>query len=157
MPGCGKTTVGELLAQLTGRELLDIDQMIIRVSGMPVPQLFAQKGEMYFRLLESEVLGQACQGIGKIIATGGGVVTVPANIEIMRQAGTVYYIERPLEELATEDRPLSSGGINGLRELFRVRQPLYLAAAHHVIHFTSYESCAREIIGKQNQSGHPDV
>lgn len=152
MPGCGKTTAGELLAGLTGRELLDTDRMIVRASGMPVPQLFAQKGEIYFRALESEMLALACRGTGKIIATGGGVVTVPGNIEIMRQAGTVYYIERPLEELATEERPLSSGGITGLRELYTVRQPLYLAAAHYVIQFTSYESCAREIFRRQNQS-----
>nr|WP_325302108.1 shikimate kinase [uncultured Dysosmobacter sp.] len=123
MPGCGKTTVGQALAALSGREALDLDQQIVEKAGKSIPQIFAEQGEAAFRALEREVVAEAGKLTGKLLLTGGGVVTVPENYGPLRQNGRIYHLVRDLDALPTEGRPLSQS--TDLRALWETRAPLY--------------------------------
>lgn len=123
MPGCGKTTVGQALAALSGREPLDLDQRIVEKAGKSIPEIFAEQGEAAFRALEREVVAEAGRLTGRLLLTGGGVVTVPENYAPLRQNGRIYHLVRDLESLPTEGRPLSQS--TGLRALWEQRAPLY--------------------------------
>lgn len=123
MPGCGKTTVGQALAALSGREALDLDRQIEETAGMSIPQIFAQQGEAAFRALEREVVAEAGKLTGRLLVTGGGVVTVPENYGPLRQNGRIYHLVRDLDALPTEGRPLSQS--TDLRTLWETRAPLY--------------------------------
>ena len=123
MPGSGKTTVGQALAELTGREAIDIDQRIVERSGRPIPEIFAQEGEAAFRALEREETAEAGKLSSKIILTGGGVVKDPRNYGSLHQNGRIYHLVRDLDLLPTEGRPLSQA--TPLATLWAERAPLY--------------------------------
>ena len=123
MPGCGKSTVGAALAALTGREAIDIDQRIEARAGCSIPEIFAQGGEAAFRALEQEETALAGACSGKILLTGGGVVTVEANYASLHQNGRIYHLLRSLDTLATDGRPLSQGA--DLDAMGQRRAPLY--------------------------------
>ena len=131
MPGCGKTTVGRELAQLSGKPFVDLDEEIVRRAGKSIPDIFREEGEAAFRELEAQVLADVCARSGQVIATGGGAVLRAENRAAMRRTGWVYFLCRNLEELPTDGRPLSQKG--SLEEMYRVRKPLYSAAADAVI------------------------
>ena len=131
MPGCGKTTVGRELARLSGKPFVDLDEEIVRRAGKSIPDIFREEGEAAFRELEAQVLADVCARSGQVIATGGGAVLRTENRTAMRRTGRVYFLRRGLEELPTDGRPLSQKG--SLEEMYRVRKPLYSAAADAVI------------------------
>lgn len=131
MPGSGKTTVGKLLAERSGKSFVDLDEEIARRAGKSIPEIFASQGEGPFRQLEHEVLTEACAKSGQVIATGGGAVLREENRTAMRRTGRVYRLRRRLEDLPTEGRPLSQAG--RLEEMERLRDPLYRAAADREI------------------------
>lgn len=123
MPGCGKTTVGRLLAKRSGRPLVDLDEEIVRQAGKPIPAIFADDGEGAFRALEHTVLSQVSAQGGQIIATGGGAVLREENRTALRRNGQVYFLRRSLDRLPTAGRPLSQAG--DLEAMYRLRLPLY--------------------------------
>ncbi len=129
MPGSGKSTVGRILAQQMGRELIDTDTEIIRLVKRSIPDIFAQRGENGFRELESQVIAQVSQRTGVIISTGGGAILRQENVRRLRQNGRLYFLDRPPELLVpTSDRPLSRDR-EGLERRFAERYPRYLATA----------------------------
>ncbi len=141
MPGCGKTTVGQALARLSGKPFVDLDGEIVRRAGKPIPEIFAQDGEAAFRDLESRVLAEVCAGHGQVVATGGGAVLREENRRAMRRTGRVYFLRRALELLPTDGRPLSRQG--GLEEMYQAREPMYSAAADvHVDNSADVEETA---------------
>lgn len=123
MPGCGKSTVGRLLSDLTGREAVDIDQQIALRAGCSIPEIFARGGEAEFRALEREETARAGALTGKILLTGGGAVKTPENYGALRQNGRIYHLLRDLGILPTDGRPLSQGA--DLGAMWRQREPLY--------------------------------
>ena len=123
MPGCGKTTLGGELARITGRELLDADSILAERVGMTIPEFFSKYGEEGFRKAESEVLRDIGRLSGKIIATGGGCVTVKDNYPLLHQNGTIVLINRDLSLLPKEGRPLSMRSTP--EEMYRLRRPMY--------------------------------
>lgn len=133
MPGSGKTTIGKFLAHKTGRELVDADKEIAVRTGQRPGDIITRQGEAEFRRIETDVLRSLCAGTGRIVTTGGGCVTVPENYPILHQSGRIYRIDRTLEELSTRGRPLSAGGIEGLRALLERRDPLYTRFADATI------------------------
>ena len=128
MMGCGKSTVGRLLARRTGRRLVDTDQRIEEALGRSIPDIFAKEGEAFFRDWELGVSEELARERELVIACGGGVVKNPANSRALRQNGPVLWVRRPLSRLATRGRPLSKGG-EALRQMEAERMPLYTAAA----------------------------
>lgn len=123
MPGCGKSTVGKILAQKTGKRFADPDEMIVKLSGKTIPQIFAEDGEMVFRDLETKVLAELGKQSGLVIATGGGCVTIAENYDLLHQNGTIFWIQRDIATLPTQGRPLSQE--KKLEEMYRIREPMY--------------------------------
>ena len=131
MPGCGKSTIGSILAGRTGKKFVDIDTQICLQSGMTIPEIFSTSGESEFRKLETQVLTQFCKESGMIIATGGGCVTRPENYNILRQNGKIIWLQRDLDQLPTEGRPLSKPG--QLNAMYQIRYPLYQHFADGIV------------------------
>ena len=129
MPGCGKTTVGNLLSECLGRPLLDTDEAIARRVGS-VPDYLRAQGEAAFRDLEAAVIREdIAPESGVIIATGGGAVLRDENVRRLKRNGTLVFLDRPLSALmATPDRPLSSDP-DALRRRFEERYDRYCAVA----------------------------
>lgn len=125
MPGSGKSTVGTLLAKATGRELLDTDTLVEIKTGRPIPAIIEQDGIAAFRRLETEALSEASKRSGMVIATGGGIVTVPENLPLIRQNSVCVFLNRTPDKLVTQGRPLSIQ--YGVETLYRERLPLYQA------------------------------
>ena len=123
MPGSGKTTVGDALAAMTGREALDVDREIVRRTGRSIPDIFHSEGEEAFRALERQVTAELGAMTGKVILTGGGVVKDERNYAPLRQNGRIYHLWRELEVLPVEGRPLSQG--SGAETLWNERKALY--------------------------------
>ena len=94
--GCGKTTVGRILAEKLGCEFYDMDEYIVQKEGMKIPEIFAEKGESYFRKTETEAIRELEEKRG-VIACGGGAMLKKENAEIASAAGIVVYIEVPFE------------------------------------------------------------
>lgn len=122
MPGCGKSSVGTLLAEQTGREFWDADAEIVSRVG-DIPTFFAQHGEARFREAETEVLRELGKKSGCVIATGGGCVTREENYPLLHQNSVIVRISRALDKLPTDGRPVSQS--TALSELFAKRDPLY--------------------------------
>ena len=131
MPGCGKSTLGALLAKRTGKRCVDADLLIEEMAGCSIAQIFKKEGEAGFRIWETRALTQLGKQSGLIIATGGGCVTREENYPLLHQNGTIFWLQRDLEKLPTEGRPLSQNG--RLQQLFLQRQPLYRRFADHII------------------------
>ena len=131
MPGCGKSTIGKQLSHKLNRPFIDIDEQIVQTACMSIPEIFAMYGEQYFRNLESQLLFQYGMQSGLVISTGGGCVTQPENYRHMHQNGIIIWLQRDIEKLPTDGRPLSKGGQLGL--LYKQRAPLYAQFADHII------------------------
>ena len=145
MPGCGKSSLGTLLSEKLGREVIDTDAMIEEKAGMSIPEIFAKFGENHFRELEHACICEVGKQSGKIISTGGGVVTRSENYEPLCQNGTVFYINRKIEDLPTDDRPISQ--TTDLHALYERRLPLYRAFCDREINNDRpLEETAEEII-----------
>ena len=125
MPGAGKTTVGRILAEKTGRQLIETDDIIREDAGMDIPAIFLNEGEDGFRLREERAVEEASAKRGVIIATGGGAVTRNANYLPLHRSGIIYHIERDTSLLPTDGRPLSQG--TDLNQIYVQRRPMYLA------------------------------
>lgn len=145
MPGCGKSTVGKLIAQQTGKAFVDADSEIEKQAGKSIPEIFAESGEDGFRVWETKILAQLGKRSGLVIATGGGCVTREENYPLLHQNGTIYWLQRDINCLPTDGRPLSKAG--KLQEMYAVRKPLYRHFSDHVIdNNTTAEDAAHTII-----------
>ena len=127
MPGCGKSTVGKILAEQTGKIFVDSDALVTELAGKPIPQIFTEDGEEAFRLWETTALEQLGKQSSLVIATGGGCVTKDRNYSALHQNGTIVWLQRDLNLLPTDGRPLSLA--NPLSGLYEARRPLYEAYA----------------------------
>ena len=131
MPGCGKSTIGGLLAEKLGRTLADADAEITRLAGKPIPEIFAQDGEEAFRSWETKALTELGKQSGLVIATGGGCITKRRNYPLLHQNGIIFWLQRDIRLLPTDGRPLSQA--NPLEALFARRKPLYQAFADYSV------------------------
>ncbi len=123
MPGCGKSTIGKLLAEKLEKTFVDSDEKIVEAAGRTIPEIFSDSGEDGFRHLEAGVLAELGKQSGLVIATGGGCVTRSENYPALHQNGTIIWIKRDLEALPTDGRPLSQTG--ALSKMYTIRKPLY--------------------------------
>ena len=129
MPGCGKSSIGKLLAEKTGRRFADADEQTEKMTQKTIPRIFAEDGEDVFRDWETKVLAELGKQSGLVIATGGGCVTMERNYPLLHQNGTIYWVQRDLNQLPTEGRPLSKD----LETMYRMRQPQYAYFADHIV------------------------
>lgn len=123
MPGCGKSTLGAILAAKLGRTFVDADDAITERIGMTIPEFFARYDEEAFRREETVVLSELGQKSSLVIATGGGCVTREENYPLLHQNGVIVHVTRALDTLSSEGRPLSQR--DGAAALWEKRAALY--------------------------------
>ena len=123
MPGCGKSTLAKEIARLTGRELIDLDDEYSKEYGESPSTTITEKGEDAFRKNETALAAKFLPGSGKIISCGGGIVTRDENYFWLRNNSRIIYVKRPLDVLASEDRPLTAR--NGVEKLYEQRKERY--------------------------------
>jgi len=146
MPGCGKSTVGKSLALKAGRLFADIDAKVEAAAGKSIPDIFTENGEEAFRQLETQILAQESKKSNMVIATGGGVITRPENLDLLRQNSFIVYLERDLADLDISGRPLSQSV--GIEELANQRLPLYKAWSDFTVNaeVAGFEQTALKIL-----------
>ena len=132
MSGCGKSTIGKLVADKLGKTFVDTDIKIIEKIGMSIADYFAVYGEASFREIETQVIQELAGERGLVISTGGGVVKDPYNLSLLKLNGHIIWIHRDLELLESgEGRPLAPDA-EATRKLYAERLPLYTAAAESI-------------------------
>ena len=144
MMGCGKTTVGELLAMRLKRTLVDTDKLIEAREGISVAEIFETQGEGYFRSLEMGVAQALSLRDDLIIACGGGLPLQEGAMAALKQSGVVIWLDRDAGDIFDgEDmsgRPLAQAGREAFLERAAQRAPIYEKWADATIHdFTSAE------------------
>lgn len=128
MPSSGKTTLGKVVADFTGKTFIDTDAKIVEKIKMSIRDYFAIYGEQKFREVEYKVVEEVSRMENCLISTGGGVILNPKNMENLRSNGCVIFIDRPVKDLlATSDRPLSDTE-EKIVKLYNQRIELYRSA-----------------------------
>ena len=127
MPASGKSTIGKLLAKKMNYEYYDADRYLERKENVKISTLFSEKGEEYFRNLETKYLKELSQKNGSIISTGGGAVKREKNMQILGEKGIIVFLNRKIEDIAKENheaRPLLQN-IDNIYKLYDERIELY--------------------------------
>src|SRR5512147_2735562 len=134
LPGAGKTTVGKLVAEKLGTQVIDIDALVVRKMQMPVARIFAEYGESKFRTVEAESMRQAISGSPAVITPGGGWVAQPGALEETRDTCFLVYLRTMASTAAKRSadygRPLLIGEDprEKMRQLLKEREPFYTKA-----------------------------
>ncbi len=149
--GTGKTTVGQRVARSLGFRFVDTDKMIVKEHGKPIPRIFAEQGEDFFRDAETEMLRRCAAGEKQVISTGGGIILREANRELLRGAGYVIWLRASPESIyerikRNRNRPLlqTADPLATIRDLLSARSALYEACSDLSItsdHLTMDETC----------------
>jgi shikimate kinase len=132
--GAGKSTVGRLLARRLGRCFVETDAMITAREGCSIPEIFASRGEPYFRRLEAEVLAALGEKQGHVVATGGGFPCEPGVMDRLLDLGTVVWLAADFDTAYVRanrvgGRPMLAGrSAEEAAALYRVRQDVYRRA-----------------------------
>ena len=127
MPASGKSTIGKLLSKKINYEYYDADKYLERKENVKISTLFSEKGEEYFRNLETKYLKELSQKNGIIISTGGGAVKHEKNMQILGEKGIIVFLNRKIEDIAKENheaRPLLQN-IDNIYKLYDERIELY--------------------------------
>lgn len=140
LPGSGKTTVGQAVAEQTGRTFLDFDQEIERREGRSIGQIFAEQGEAYFRVKERELTEELTLFGNMVVAPGGGWIVNGDVASLVRPACRLIYLrvspETALKRLGPmrAARPLlmRPDPLGELKRLFEARKAAYESADHVV-------------------------
>lgn len=141
MPGSGKTTLGKKVASHLGLDFVDLDQEIENREQKSIPEIFSQKGEDYFRQLESALLHEWAASLKSfVMATGGGAPCFYDGINVINNSGVSIFLDVPVEQLVKRvesktNRPLLQTGNaeelkNRLKTILEQRKPVYLKAHH---------------------------
>lgn len=136
MPGCGKSTIGEILAKDLKYDFYDMDQYIVDISGKTIKELF-DISEEHFRDWETKACKELAKLNKSVIASGGGVIKKDENIEILKESSTIIFIDRPVENIVKDievgTRPLLKDGPHKVYNLYNERYELYKKAADVII------------------------
>lgn len=146
MPSSGKTTLGRLIAEKTGKRFIDTDELIVAAEGKSIPDIFALKGEEYFRDKESEIIRKLSAETGVVIATGGGAVLRESNINLLKSNGIICFLDRDFDGLTADlSRPLASDK-DALARLYSERYGIYKETCDMMFSVTSVQETADRII-----------
>jgi len=132
--GAGKSVCGRLLARRLGRCFVETDEMIVASEGRSIPEIFREAGEPRFRQLEADTIESLKLKSGEVIATGGGMPCRDGRMELLRELGTVVWLDGDVRELHGRasrigTRPMLEGrSMAEVEELYRSRQPYYRRA-----------------------------
>lgn len=143
--GCGKSSVGPLLAERIGCSFADSDQLVESRAGKPISDIFTNDGESAFRQLETDVLEDLLDTPPAVVATGGGAILAEVNRERMHEAGPVVWLQASAQTLADRIAGDQSSGKNSrpsltgksvveeVGEVLEARHALYQLAATLVV------------------------
>ena len=155
--GAGKSTIARALKNKYGMQLVEMDEQIEVEEGMKISEIFAVKGEPYFRQLETQLLISLQQQENTVVSCGGGVPMRECNVEAMRKSGKIIYLSAEPETIYervknAHTRPLLEGNMNVpyITELLQNRLPNYLKAADRIVRVDGrdVEEICREIMEK---------
>jgi shikimate kinase len=136
MPGCGKTTIGIMLSEKLSMNFIDMDEYIEKKTNKTIIDLF-ERGEEYFRTIESEAAKDLSMLETSIISTGGGVVKNQYNIKKLKENGIIIFIDRPIDlivsNINTSTRPLLRDGADKLYQLYNDRYQIYRDSADFIV------------------------
>lgn len=134
MPGSGKTTISKMLSEKLNMEVLDTDLLIVKKEQKEISDIFAEKGEKYFREIEREVIKEVSLNHEKIISTGGGVILNKENVLNLKANGLIIYLDRDIDNIVKdlENRPLAKNK-DDLIKLYNERINLYKSSADYSI------------------------
>ena len=142
--GCGKTTIGRRLANKLNQDFFDTDHEIINKTGVSIDHIFDIEGEEGFRRRESEILENLCDMNNIVLATGGGVILLEQNREVLKRAGLVVYLSSSVEQLLrrtakSKTRPLLKNSLDRKKtiiEIVNARDKYYREVATIVVDTT---------------------
>ncbi len=151
MMGCGKSTVGKVLADQKKLIFADTDSLIADREEKTIKEIFADSGEEYFRSVESKVLKNVSNNIEWVVSCGGGMILSDENIKIMKKTGVIIYVYRDIEDIekdiTTQNRPLLNKTASNIRSIFDRRKGRYENSADYVIiNDKAPEDAAKKII-----------
>ena len=138
--GCGKSTVSRYMSEQYGFDLVELDEEIASMEHMPISQIFEEKGEEYFRNLESQALYAIQKECGKIVSCGGGIILREQNVLEMKKRGIVVWLTASPETILTRvlndnNRPLLQGkkSIDDIKHMLEQREAKYKEASSVMI------------------------
>ncbi len=133
MPGSGKSTVGKIMAKALNRDFVDTDKLVFEKTGKTPDEIIKTLGEKAFRDIESDVIYEASKLQNKVIATGGGAILRENNVDLLKENGKIFFLDRPIEDICpTDDRPLSSN-FDSLKKRYEERYDIYCSCCDHHI------------------------
>lgn len=147
MPGCGKSTVGRLIAKALDRPFHDADDVFTKTYEVSPADVIKGEGEPTFRDMEHRITAELGKLSGTVIACGGGVVTREENYAALHQNGTIVFLERALENLTTKGRPLSQ--THSVETLYNNRIDKYRRFADVTVASTEIPQRTAELIIKE--------
>ena len=158
MMGCGKTTVGRMLAKKLNRKQVDTDALIEEREGRSISAIFATEGEAYFRARELDISRELGQETDLIVSCGGGLPMQKEAMSVLKESGVVFWLNRDPAEtydaLDVSARPLAQEGKDAFMARYEQRAPIYRAAAHHIIDCSrGVKAAAEEILRILNEEG----
>ena len=158
MPGCGKSTVGKLVADRMDRPFIDTDELFEQIHGISVPDYLAAHGEPAFRVAEAAVVSRACATRGAVIGAGGGALIDPLNRWTLWHHGSVAWLQVPVEQLVARLKadtiarptfvPYESGR---LAEVLSARSGFYAAADIHLDAARAPDAVADDLLARRSQ------
>ena len=150
MMGCGKTTVGRLLAQRLECPMADTDALIEERTGRTIPDIFAADGEARFRALELELCRELAGRRGLVVACGGGLPLQDGAIAALKDSGLVFWLDRDPGEtydaLDVSGRPLAQAGRADFIRRYQDRAPVYRRWADRIIPCAGGPQAAADLI-----------
>ena len=137
MSGCGKTTIGKMLADKLEMSFYDTDELIEIKQNKKIKDIFSESGEAFFRELETEAAKETSKLENAVISTGGGMILKPENMNFLKQNSLTVYLKRTTasinKTMDASGRPLLANGVDKLYEMEKIRSPLYEKYADLVV------------------------
>jgi len=139
--GSGKTTIGRRLSDRLSLDFFDSDHEIVNTTGVSIDHIFDVEGEKGFRARESDVIKKLCNMHNIVLATGGGVVMLEENREVIKKASSVIYLSSSVDQILrrtakSKTRPLlekSNNRKKTITDIVEARDPLYREVSSHII------------------------
>ncbi len=151
LPGSGKSTIGKLLSEQLQKTFIDVDHEIEKKSQTTINEIFSNKGESYFRILEANIIQEQALKMNTVIATGGGAVLYEDNMRLLKGNSIVIYLQRNLQDIIiNNERPLLTER-SQLQKLYNERHMLYLKYADVCINNNTYIDTIMKIINYYNE------
>ena len=136
LTGCGKSTVGKILAKNINYDFVDMDDFIVESTGKTIPELF-EVSEEYFRECETKACRSLSNKQKTVIASGGGVVKNKENMNLFKDNSIIIFLDRPVDnivgDIEIKNSPLLANGSDVVYKLYNERYDLYKNQCHYRI------------------------